>query len=65
MCSSLEGLPTNTADMTAVLAMSLPAVAPQRIGILAHLVTVVTLVPVISLRLVVFHTLEAITSNLD
>lgn len=65
VCSSLEGLITETADVTAVLAVSLSTVASQCVGILAHLITVVTLVPIISLRLAILPTFMAIVSNLD
>lgn len=65
VCCSLKGFVTETADMAAVLAVSLSTVAAQCVGVLAHLITVVTLVPVISLRLAVLSTLMAIISNLD
>lgn len=64
MCGSLEGLPAEAADVTAVLAVSLSAMASQRIGILAHLVTVETLISVIRVHLGVFPTLVAVTGNL-
>lgn len=64
MCSSLESLVTQTADMTAVLAVGLLAVPSQCVGILAHLITVVTLVPIISLSLGILPTLMAIIRNL-
>lgn len=64
MCGSFESLVTQTADMTAVLAVSLLAVASQCVGILEHLITVVTLVPIISLSLGVLPTLVAIVRNL-
>lgn len=57
VCSSLEGLSTEAADMTAVLAVSLSAVTSQCIGILAHLITVETLISVISIHLELFPTL--------
>lgn len=65
VCSSLKGLVTEAADVTAVLAVSLSTVASQRVGILAHLITVVTLVPIISLRLAILPTFMGIVSNLD
>lgn len=66
MRGSLEGLITETADVAAVLAVSLSTVASQRVGVLAHLITVVTLVPIISLRLAVLPAFLAwIISNLD
>ncbi len=64
MCSSLKGLVTDTADVTAVLAVSLSTVASQRVGILAHLVTVETLVPILSFCLVVLSTFMAFVSDL-
>lgn len=64
MCSSLKGLVTETADVTAVLAVGLSTVPSQCIGILAHLIAVVTLVPIICLRLAIFPFM-AIISNLD
>ena len=65
MRSSLEGLVTESADVTAVLAVSLSAVPPQCVGILENLIAVVTLVPSISLHLAILPTLMAIVSNLD
>lgn len=65
VCSSLKGLVTETAHVTAVLAMSLSTVASQCVGILAHLITVITLVPIITLHLAILPTLMAIVSNLD
>lgn len=65
VCRPLEGLVAHAADVAAVLAVSLLAVAPQRVGIVAHLAAVVTLVPMISLGLGVLHTLRAIVSNLS
>lgn len=65
MCSSLKGLVTEGADVTAVLAVGLSTVPSQCVGILAHLITVVTLVPIISLRLAVLPSFMAINSNLD
>lgn len=44
---SLEGLVADAADVAAVFAVGLPAVAPQRVGVLEHLVTVVALVLVL------------------
>lgn len=64
MCSPLEGLAAEAADVTAVLAVSLSTVAPQCVGILAHLITVVTLVPII-IHLAILPILMAIVSNLD
>lgn len=64
VCSSLKGLVTEAADVTAVLAVSLSTVASQRVGILAHLITVVTLVPIISLRLAILPTFMGIVSNI-
>lgn len=65
VCGSLKGLVTETADVTAVLAVSLSAVTSQRVGILAHLVTVETLVPIISLRLAVLPTFGTIIVNIE
>lgn len=65
VCRSLKGFVTDTADMAAVLAVSLSTVTAQRVGILAHLITVVTLVPILSLCLAVLSTLMAVISNLD
>lgn len=64
VCRSLESLAAQTADMAAVLAVSLLAVASQSVGILAHLVTVVTLVTVIRLSLGVLSTFVAVVRNL-
>lgn len=64
VCSSLKGLVTETADVTAVLAVSLPTVASQCVGILAHLITVVTLVSIISLRLAILPSLMAVVSDI-
>lgn len=44
-----ESLVAQTADMTAVFAVSLSAVASQTVGVLEQLITVETLVPVLSL----------------
>lgn len=44
MRGSLEGLVTDGTDVAAVLPVGLPAVPPQRVGVLAHLVAVVALV---------------------
>lgn len=41
---SLEGLVTDGTDVAAVLPVGLSAVPAQRVGVLAHLVAVVTLV---------------------
>lgn len=65
MCSPLKGLVTEAAHVTAVLAVSLPTVASQCVGILAHLIAVVTLVPSIGLRLAVLPALMAVVGNLD
>lgn len=40
----LEGLAADAADVAAVLPVGLSAVAPQRVGVLEHVVTVVALV---------------------
>lgn len=47
MRGSLEGLVADAADVAAVFAVGLSAVAPQRVGVLEHLVTVVALVLVL------------------
>lgn len=46
---SFEGLITDAADMTAVVAVSLFAVASQWIGVLAHLIAEEAMVPVLAL----------------
>lgn len=65
MCRSLKGLVAEAADVTAVLAVSLSAVAPQRVGVLEHLIAVVTLVPAIGLRLAILPTFMAVVIHLN
>lgn len=64
VCRSLKGLVTDTADVTAVLAVSLSTVAAQRVGVLTHLVAVIALVAIISLRLAVLAAFMAIVSHI-
>lgn len=56
MRGSLESLFADAADVAAVLAVSLFAVPPQRVGGFAQLIAVETLVPVIHVQLLVFPT---------
>lgn len=65
VCSSLESLFADAADVAAVLAVSLFAVPPQRVGVLAQLVTVITLVPAFHVQLGVFPTFSPISRILD
>lgn len=51
--------------MAAVLAMGLSKVPSQCVGVLANLITVITLVPSISLRLAVLPSFTAVGTNLD
>lgn len=57
MRGSLEGLVADAADVAAVFAVGLSAVAPQRVGVLEHLVAVVALVLVLRHRLAVLPSL--------
>ena len=65
VCSPLKGLVAEAADVAAVLAVSLSAVAPQRVGVLTHLITVVTLVPIISVHLAILPVIVAFVSHLN
>lgn len=64
MSGSLKGLVTDRTDVAAVLPVGLSAVPPQRVGVLAHLIAVVTLVTVSSFQLAVFPSLMAVVSDL-
>lgn len=61
---SLEGLVADAADVAAVFPVGLSAVAPQRVGVLEHLVAVVALVLVLSPRLTVLPSL-VVRSDLE
>lgn len=50
--------------MAAVLPVGLTAVPPQRVGVVAHLIAVVTLVTVSSFQLAVFPSLTPVVSDL-
>lgn len=54
---ALEGLAADGADVAAVLPVGLSAVAPQRVGVLEHLVAVVALVLVVGPRRAVLPSL--------
>lgn len=54
---ALEGLVADAADVAAVFPVGLSAVAPQRVGVLEHLVAVVALVLVLGPRLAVLYSL--------
>lgn len=64
MSGSLKGLVTDRTDVAAVLPVGLSAVPPQRVGVLAHLIAVVTLVTVSSVQLAVFPPLMPVVSDL-
>lgn len=61
---SLKGLVTDRADVAAVLPVGLSAVPPQRVGVVADLMAVVTLVAVSSFQLDVFPSLAPVLSDL-
>lgn len=64
VCGPLEGLVAQRADVAAVLAVGLPTVVPQRVGVFEHLVAVVALVPGVGLCLAVLPALMSIVVNL-
>lgn len=65
MCRSLKGFVADTTHVAAVFAVSLSTVAAECVGVLAHLITVVTLVAVLSFHGTTLPALVAIDCHLD